>query len=154
VFHKSSKNVKKTNSDNKERTKILKKFFRLTKGNQKGFTLIELLVVIGILGVLGGVAVPAYSKFFGSGKTEANVTELGSVQSAMDAMMADKQAPDVAASAAATDVFTALPVVGASTVPVAPLQPVYMRSGATRCTYSWDTTGKVTQTVGVGGACR
>ncbi len=119
----------------------MKKFFRLTKGNQKGFTLIELLVVIGILGVLGGVAVPAYSKFFGSGKTEANTTELSSVQSAMDAMMAHNTITGVTANAVAEDDFVAQPT-GAGTEF---LSPGYLRTNPTRCTYTWDATGLVTQ---------
>jgi prepilin-type N-terminal cleavage/methylation domain-containing protein len=118
----------------------MKGFFRLTKGNQKGFTLIELLVVIGILGILGGVAMPAYSKFFGSGKTEANKTELQTVQSAMDAMMANKQIAAVTASAAATNTFAALPA-GAGTDP---LSPGYLRTNPTRCSYQWDATGLIT----------
>ena len=119
----------------------MKKFFRLTKGNQKGFTLIELLVVIGILGVLGGVAVPAYSKFFGSGKTEANTTELSSVQSAMDAMMAKNTIVGLTASAAATNTFVALPVGAGTEV----LSPGYLRTDPTRCSYSWTVTGLVSQ---------
>ena len=36
-----------------------------------GFTLVELIVVIAILGVLAGIAVPAYGSYVGKAKTEA-----------------------------------------------------------------------------------
>ncbi len=45
--------------------------------------------MIGILAVLSAVAIPAYSRFFGSGEAEANTAELSHVQNAMDSMLAD-----------------------------------------------------------------
>jgi prepilin-type N-terminal cleavage/methylation domain-containing protein len=114
-----------------------------TKG-QKGFTLIELLVVVGILGVLAGVAIPAYGRFFGSGQTEANQTELGNVQASMDAMMAANQitAVDAVLIGAAVGDFSAQPT-GAGTEF---LYPDFLRLAATRCDYYWSATGEVAQT--------
>ncbi len=110
------------------------------KKGQKGFTLIELLVVVAVLGVLAGVAVPAYSKFFGSGKTEANSTELSTVQASMDSMMANRQITTVVAQGSATGDFAALPT-GTSTEV---LYPGYLRKNPTRCTYTWDAAGAIT----------
>ncbi len=56
---------------------------------EKGFTLIELLVVIGILAVLAGVVTLSVGQFIGKGKTEAALTELHNIQTAVAAHMAD-----------------------------------------------------------------
>ena len=119
----------------------MKNFFSLKKNGQKGFTLIELLVVIGILGVLAAVSVPAYNKFFGSGTTEANDTELVAVQAAMDAMMANNGIATLTANATATDDFIDEPTGASSEF----LAPGYLRSNPTKCTYTWAADGSVTR---------
>ena len=100
------------------------------KPGHKGFTLIELLVVIAILGTLAAVVILNVTKYIGSGKTEAGKTELANVQTAIAAYMYDN-----------TGVITA----GAAD-PAAPgiLAPFILNS--LHGSYSWDATGKVTQT--------
>ncbi len=66
---------------------------------QKGFTLIEMIVVVGIIAVLAAVIIPNIGKFIGSGEQGAKDAEQESVQTAMNAMMADRSVNLVTAEA-------------------------------------------------------
>ncbi len=111
------------------------------KIGQKGFTLIELLIVVGILAVLGAVAIPAYSRFFNSGEAEANATELSLLQDAMHAMLADNHINTVVEQPDPTRDFSALPTGPGTEV----LFPAFVRSNNTKCTYTWKADGVLTQ---------
>ena len=114
----------------------------LGKSGQKGFTLIELLVVIGILAVLAAVAIPAYSRFFGSGEAEANAAELSQLQDAMHAMLADNRINLVVPHSAPTSDFSDRPTGPGTEF----LFPIFLRSNNTKCAYTWGADGVLLQT--------
>lgn len=114
----------------------MRKYFKKL-GQNKGFTLVELLIVIAILGVLAAVVVPNVVGLAGKGQTEAAKTEFSNVQTAMDIMMATNHYTSVNATAATANM---------SSFPTGnPLYPSYLRTAASKGTYSCDATGLVTQ---------
>lgn len=112
----------------------MKKFMKAFHKGERGFTLIELLVVIAILGTIAGVVVLNIGSFIGRGHNEAACTELHNVQTAVVAYMSEHT--------------NAIPTSGdMGGTGIGP----YLLTTA-KGTYTWDGTGKVTQTAYSGGA--
>ncbi|OGO52701.1 MAG: hypothetical protein A2Z32_05015 [Chloroflexi bacterium RBG_16_69_14] len=107
--------------------------------DERGFTLVELLVVITILGILAAVVTSSLVGLTATAKTNACAEELRTVQTAMDAMLAKNNITGVAAQAAATDTFSALPT-GTGTEP---LSPNFLRQNTTKGSYTWSAAGLV-----------
>ncbi len=104
---------------------------------QKGFTLMELLIVVAILGVLAAVVIPRFTGLIGRGQTEAATTELSIVQTAMVAAMTDAKTATVTAQ-------SAIQLTPSSQIPTEAWIGPYLQTN-TNWTYSWDSSGTVTQ---------
>ena len=115
-------------------TKLSKTFHKIfspsRRRGEKGFTLIELLVVVGILGVLAGVVTLSVGQFIGTGKSQAEETELHNMQTAVIAWMAANPGDDP--SGVDTDGL---------------VTAKYIIATPTHGTYTWDSEGVVTQTL-------
>lgn len=119
------------------------------KKGQKGFTLIELLVVVTILGILAAIVTLSLVGLTTNANAQACNTEYKTVQSALDAYMADKQLDLLPqAQSAFTQDMTGGANGGNGTVPLfvanpSATNPNYTRNGTTQFYYTWDTSGKI-----------
>ena len=122
----------------------MQRFFKRAKDTvlrqEGGFTLIELLVVIGIIVALAAITIPLVTRFTGSGKEGALAAEKETVQTAMNAMMADVNITTVDAktSGAGINTWTGVP-----TGTNASVLSGYLKKGTTTYFYCWEANGEV-----------
>lgn len=122
----------------------MRRFFKRAKDTalrqEGGFTLIELLVVIGIIVALAAITIPLVTRFTGSGKEGALAAEVETVQTAMNAMMAEQNITTVDAktSLAGINTWTAQPTGTGSA-----FLSGYMQKNTTIYYYCWESDGQV-----------
>ncbi|HKC20303.1 MAG TPA: prepilin-type N-terminal cleavage/methylation domain-containing protein [Candidatus Dormibacteraeota bacterium] len=115
---------------------------------QQGFTLIELLVVVTILGILAAIVTLSLVGLTTTANTQACNQEYKTVQTALDAFMADNNLDSVKSVADTNDMTQALTGSGLALwvdLTTSTTQTHnYTRNGRTQFFYSWDTSGKIT----------
>jgi type IV pilus assembly protein PilE len=57
----------------------------------KGFTLVELMIVVAIIGILGSIAIPAYSDYVTRGKIAQAISELADARIKMEQFYQDNR---------------------------------------------------------------
>jgi prepilin-type N-terminal cleavage/methylation domain-containing protein len=118
---------------------------------QQGFTLIELLVVVTILGILAAIVTLSLVGLTTNASAKSCQSEYKTVQSALDAYMANKNlAVLTSAQASWTNDMTgaggAAPLNGTvqlyNSAPTS-TSPNYTRNGVTQFYYEWDVYGRI-----------
>ena len=116
---------------------------------QQGFTLIELLVVVTILGILAAIVTLSLVGLTTNANVQSCKQEYNTVQTALDALMADNNVDTVAAQTTATNDMTK-PITGNGIAlfvtlgaPGVTQTRNYTRNGTTQFYYTWDGFGKI-----------
>ena len=75
-------------------SKMWKRFWTMDRHYAEGFTLVELIVVIAILGILGGVAVPAYGGYVEKANKQADISLASEVAHALELAYYNQKLPN------------------------------------------------------------
>jgi type IV pilus assembly protein PilA len=120
---------------------------------QQGFTLIELLVVVTILGILAAIVTLSLVGITTNANANACRQEYNTVQTAIDAFMADNNVDAVTALGPTNDMTQTIAKDSAGNNlalfvvlggPGVTQTRNYTRNGQTQYFYTWDTHGKIT----------
>jgi len=131
---------------------MIKRLGKHRGSKQRGFTLVEVLVVVAIVGVLAAVAVPMVSMFIGEGQSEAELTELHNVETAIHALLVQSDDAVLVGLAGPADLVNQDDMDEVGAMVSAAFRPVsyYMvgldTDGTTRtgCSYTFQSDGRLT----------
>ena len=112
--------------------------------DQQGFTLVELLVVVAIIVALAAAVVPLTIQFADKGEEGLAAGELDTVQTVMDAAMADQL---VLVVTAASGVGSSVDEFAVTPAEITGGLGAYMRKGQTTYQFCWDALGTVTHPI-------
>lgn len=98
---------------------------------QKGFTLVELMIVVAIIGILAGVAIPAYNDYVTRGKLVEGTSAISDARVKMEQFFQDNRTYDAGGG------NTCPPAIPASTTNF-----TYACSNLSTTTYTITATGK------------
>jgi len=119
---------------------------------QQGFTLIELLVVVTILGILAAIVTLSLVGLTTNANANACNQEYKTVQTALDALMADNNIDTINAAGPTQDMTLTLATVNGGDLALfvnlggngVTQTRNYTRNGTTQFYYTWDAHGKIT----------
>ena len=116
---------------------------------QRGFTLIELLVVVTILGILAAIVTLSLVGLTTNASVQACQQEYNTVQTALDALMADNNVSTVTPEGPTNSMTTPITPGGVALFVTLGGTGVtqtrnYTRNGQTHFFYTWDGFGKIT----------
>jgi prepilin-type N-terminal cleavage/methylation domain-containing protein len=123
------------------------------KKGQRGFTLIELLVVVTILGILAAIVTLSLVGLTTNAKAQSCNQEYKTVQTALDAFMADNNLDTISAKGPTNDMKQQIGPSNSAyalfidlTAPPTGVTQAhnYTRNGTTQFWYTWDARGKIT----------
>jgi prepilin-type N-terminal cleavage/methylation domain-containing protein len=118
--------------------------------SQKGFTLVELLIVVAILGILAGIVTLSLVGLTGTAQKQSCIQEKSTLQSALDAYMANFNLSTITTPGGATTSPGSVSLSANGTLVAAGPggTTTFLRSATTQFSWNWNASGSVSGAAG------